>query len=194
MTTEQDVSQPSLITLPLDKQFELKEYLNRFFEGIYETKLRIQMHIEISNTFKLNNMKHKQFWGFFQNNVNLSLIVARMFSIFDENNKHILKKFIRFLRSLKIYNLTELDAANWIRELEPYEGFWNGIIAHTDLIRSFVPKIPYDKFIHLLNQLECKLTAIRAMYITHNSVINGEWAVSELNLECGILSELRQLL
>ena len=194
MTIEKNIDQPLNKAIPLDKQFELKEYLNRFFDGFYETKLRIQTHLEVSKASQTNLLQNQRFWHFFQNNTNVSLVVARMFSLFDENHKHILKRFIRFLRSQKIYNLTDLDIANWFKVLEPYESFRNGIIAHTALNLPFVPEIAYEKFLDLLNQFENKLTTIRVMYITESSVINGTWSDPSLYLECEILSDLRIIL
>lgn len=180
--------------LSLDQQVELKTYLNRFFQDIHTTRLRISIHEEIANVVKAGQLRHQQFWGFMQNNVNVSLVVANMFSIFDDNRKHTLKTFIRLLKSYKIDTITMNDVNNWLNLIQPYEPFRNKMIAHSDINRPLVPPVYYEEFLKLLADFENKLQQISKEYITDLRARNGTWSVTIVDLGTPVLAELREML
>jgi hypothetical protein len=206
-TTEQEVKrsdsqEPAILQLELAKkeqklvanESKLKDYLNTFYGDIHAIRLRIQMHLEIANASKSGRLLHDQFWGFFQGNANVNLVVAGMFSIFDDNTKYILKQFTGLLRTINVYSLTNEDISRWLTEIAPYESFRHCIIAHTTLYRPSVPEIDYEIFLKILEQFEHKLVAIQKKHITHPLVIKGVWNASTIDLETPALCELRKLL
>ena len=189
-----NVEQTTGNNLSIEQQDILKAYLNRFLQDIHTVRLRIFIHEEIANVVKTGYLRHQQFWGFMQNNVNVSLVVANMFSIFDDNHKHTLKTFIRLLKSYKIKTITMNDVDSWLRSIHPYEQFRNKMIAHSDINRPIVPPVYYEKFLELLAAFENKLQQISKEYITDLRVRNGTWSVSVVDLGTPVLSELREML
>lgn len=178
----------------LKKEQELKEYLDLFYGYIYNARMLIQMHFEIANAVRKKRLQYTQWWGCLQNNLLISLIVGNMFAIFDENNKYALKSFVKFLRALNIYSITEKDVKNWLTVLKPYEDYRNCKIAHASLEKPFVPPVDYAPFLVILDQFEKKLIGIHTKYITHHAIKNGTWNSSTVNPNAELLQHLRSIL
>lgn len=178
----------------LQNQQELKEYLNTFYQGVYSTRMLIQLHVQISNAVQTGRLQNTQFWGCMQNNVYVSSVVGNMFAIFDDNSKHIFKSFIKFLRTITVYNITDDDIKRWLKTLEPYEGYRNCKIAHLSLKLPFIPSVDYKQFHTILDEFEKKLIEIHNKCIIHHTIKNGIWNSSIVDPESELLQDLRKIL
>jgi len=178
----------------LKKEQQLKEYLNTFYGSIYSTRMIIQLHLEIADVVKTGQLQHTQFWGCMQSSVYVSTVVSNMFAIFDDNNKHAFKGFIRFLRTMNIYSITDEHITRWLKTLEPYTGYRNCQIAHISLSKPFIPPVDYAPFRDVLTEFEQKLAEIHHQHITHHTLRNGTWYSSTVNLESELLIDIRNVL
>lgn len=179
--------------LTYEQQQHLKEYLDTFHADIHNIRLRMQLHLEIADAVKSGALLNQQFWGFFQGNVNVSLIVAGMFSIFEDGKDRNLKKFVRFMRTMNIYLITDEEIAGWIKRLQPHEGYRNCFIAHSSLKKPFVPPVDYKIFIEMLDQLASKLEILKQL-ITDHRLLTNVWHVPTVDPENPVLLDLRKLL
>ena len=194
MSTVMDTKAAATSELNLEKQQELKVYLDTFYDGIHETRMFIQFHTEVANAVKSGSLMHTQFWACMQKSVYVSLVVGCMFAIFDDGYQSTIKKFVRFLRSEVIYNIEEKDVSGWINAIQAYEEFRNKIIAHTTTRKPLVPDVEYTIFLELLSQFESKLIAIQKKFITHHTLLNCEWSAPEIRLNNAILVDMRKVL
>lgn len=174
-------------------QQELKNYLCTFYEKIYQIRFYIQLHSEIVRVSN-ENLRCSQFWGCMQQNLLVQSIISSLFAIFDDNKKHILKKFVRFLKSMLIYTISDKDIERWINILQPHESFRNKIIAHTDICKPHVLDVNYIEFQKLLNEFEKKLHDIQKNFILDKNLINDTWSCSSIDLNAQTFTDIRELL
>ena len=193
MSALDEILKPCENEIALEHQETMKAYLNTFFGDIHNIRLRMQMHLEIANAVAAHTLNNQYFWGFFQGNVNVSLIVVGMFSIFEDGRDRTLKTFVRFLRARNIYFITDEDVSKWLACLKVYEGYRNCFIAHSSLTKPYVPPINYQIFIEILDELEIKLGKVKGL-IKDPRAFNGVWSVPIVDLESLVLLDLRKLL
>lgn len=176
-------------------QKKLKEYLNKFYEYIWNIRLRIEIHKEIGNVAGNDEyIKYNAYFGFVQSHENVSSAVRLMFAIFDDKKSNTFKKFCGFLRANHIHDIQENDLKKWCDTIEPYEKYRNQIIAHMGIEYVHVPEINYQIFLDVLCELEEKLRKIHKKFITIPHVRDSIWNDTQPNEKSPIISALRDLL
>lgn len=182
------------MTISKEAQLEIKKYLDRFYNEIYNVRLRIKIHSEIGDLSQHEAIKTNQYLAFVQRHENVCSAVLRMFAIFDENRTHLFKKFCGYLKSQNIYTITDTDLASWLKIIKPYEKFRHEKIAHASIDDNVAPPVMYENFLQTLSEFEKKLQQIHKEFITDPTVVNGTWVSSEPDSNNNILIDLKKLL